>query len=92
MTSGVRPSAEGGGDAGEPGVGRARSWAIAEGGGWSQAECVGLECGPSWGVGAGLRVRAGWAARERARGEGERKEVWLMGFLGRAGFWLVFLF
>ena len=29
---------------------------------------TGLECGPSWGVGTRLRVRAGWAARERARG------------------------
>ena len=35
----------------------------------------------------------GWAGVESGpRGEGERKEVGLMGFLGRAGFWLVFLF
>ena len=35
----------------------------------------------------------GWAGVESgSRGEGERKEVGLMGFLGRAGFWLVFLF
>ena len=27
------------GDAGSAGVGRARGWAIAEGGGWSRAEC-----------------------------------------------------
>ena len=35
----------------------------------------------------------GWAGVESGPwGEGEREEVGLMGFLGRAGFWLVFLF
>ena len=48
------------------GEGHARESAGVRGAGsWASA---GLECGPSWGVGTGLRVRAGWAARERARG------------------------
>ena len=45
----------------EAGVGRARSWAIAEGGGWSRAECVG-----KW---AEQRERLG-RYREKERGEG----------------------
>jgi len=46
--------------------------------------------GPRWAMrdraACGVRVRTGWA-----RGEGERKEVGLMGFLGRSGFWRGFL-
>ena len=54
-----------------------------------------LSAGRSWAVREGRWASGvkGWAVVESGpRGEGERKEVGLMGFLGRAGFWLVFLF
>ena len=59
-----------------------------EAGDWAVREGV-ARSGPGRWVG-GVK---GWAGVENGlRGEGERKEVGLMGFLGRAGFWLVFLF
>ena len=54
-----------------------------EAGDWAVREGV-ARSGPGRWVG-GVK---GWAGVENGlRGEGERKEVGLMGFLGRSGFW-----
>ena len=75
MTSGVRPSAEGGGDAGEPGVGGASDARGPVAGGWERASARwarGVRDGPR-----GESDRAGPRGRER-RG----KMAWASSSLG----------
>ena len=94
MTSGVRPSAEGGGDAGEPGVGGGLTsgarWQV--GGGRAGLDS-GERTGPGLLSARGWLGRSGGVARSRAEGvacglgrPGREREEWAwvsLSFLGQ---------